>query len=67
LQGELDEWAELISINDITLNIPPPDWIISYIAGTNEYTNKRRSRKKEEKTIIVNSKEETPVPLITAS
>jgi hypothetical protein len=66
-QGELDEWAELIGVDDITLNIPPPDWIISYIAGTNECTNKRRSRKKEEKTIAVDSKEEIPVPPITAS
>jgi hypothetical protein len=66
-QGELDEWSELIGVDDITLNIPPPDWIISYIAGTNECTNKRRSRKKEEKTIAVEDmKEETPAPPLTA-
>jgi hypothetical protein len=61
---DLDEWAQLIGVDEeVTLQLPPPHLIIKYMGGYQLMKNKRRSRKGPEEKKNDVTKEETPAPV----
>ena len=67
LPTELDEWAQLIGVDDITLKRPPQDWVLEYLKGYNEMKCKRKGKKDTDEKKDKVREEGTPTPTTTTT